>query len=104
MYLSLAGPAVELVDSKNFGEFYVDAAGRPLPQIAGASNRQSAGTIRGGHAWIDSAYIESELTLAGGNWQEPFETMLAYAQSRDWVSRQVGRGAVRAHIENIETG
>ena len=99
MHLVATDSGFELVDATNFKAFYVDAAGKSLTEL-GELFEESAGTIRGEHAWITRSYVESALAAIGGKWEQPFDAMVTYADSKGWVSRDAGVISIRAHIEN----
>lgn len=103
MYVAAGSTSVELIDSANFKEFYLDANGRSLPEIADALENVNGGIILEGYAWIARPFLEAALSANGGVWQAPFENMVAYADSKGWVSRDADLIFIRAHIVNAAT-
>ena len=101
MHLVATDSGLVLVDATNFEAFYVDAAGKSLTELAELVEESAAGTIRDEHAWITRLYVESALAAHGGKWEEPFDAMVTYADSKGWVSRDAGAISIRAHVENL---
>ena len=104
MYLSATSTSVELKDSTNFKDLYLDASERTLPEVSAALEDVNGGIILGGYAWIARSFLETALAANGGDWQESFEKMVAYADSNGWTSSgDADVVSIRAHIVNAAT-
>ena len=96
MFIAIAD-TITLEDAGNFREFYVVIDGDVAAAVA-ASGGRAAASERDNHLWIDIALV---LELAGdaadAEWQDQFNGMLAYANSKGWIDETANR--VEAHIQ-----
>jgi hypothetical protein len=91
--------AVRLDDPEDCQRFEVRVVDRP-DDLAAVLNSSGFGRLDddAGHAWI---YVEAVRSAAAGRvgpeWDGAFAAMLAYADSKGWLS--AGGEEVRAHVE-----
>jgi hypothetical protein len=93
-------PQPRLAQPSDFGSFKLVATGSTAPEALGDALGE-LGTVDGdgAHAWLTLAGVTSLAgDLAGdAGWSQNFSGMVAYAQSKGWLSP--AGDAIRAHIE-----
>jgi hypothetical protein len=92
-------PVVSLEEPDDCARFHLAVVGgRDVGLVFGALVDAAAGRLDGDHALIT---IDSVRRMAagrvGGDWDERFEGMLAYARTKGWIDDT--NNAIQAHVE-----
>lgn len=85
MRISVTESGVHLLDPADFSRFHVESA-LPAPGIDAALQAAGAGRVDGDHAFVSLAFLRSHAPADDGQWSDGLQRMIAYAQSKGWVS------------------
>ena len=92
-------PMVSLEEPEDCKRFHLAVVnGRDPALVFGALVDAAAGRLDGDHAWITvDALRRMAAGRVGPGWDEDFDGMLAFANSKGWVDP--AGGSIRAHVE-----
>lgn len=88
---------VTVIDVDDLQDLRVVASMAILPRLDALLRAHRYGSFDGEHAWLDIEALRAANPGANAAWQADFAAMIAYAESRGWVSAHTG--AVRAHCD-----
>ncbi|EYT57181.1 hypothetical protein [Microbacterium sp. UCD-TDU] len=85
MRISVTESGADLLDPADFTRFHVESA-LPAAQIDAALQAAGAGRVDNDHAFVSVAFLRSHAPAGDEQWGEGLQKMIAYAQSKGWVS------------------
>ena len=85
MRIALRSHGIELLDPDNFTAFDVLAPAQDDEEVIAALGKAGAASSEPGHALISVSSVRELADPIDDAWEEQFQTMLRFAESRGWL-------------------